>query len=215
MDATGGNGAARLAHVVDDEPAFRASAARALEEAGICAEEHRSGDAFLRAADSRDGLAFGCVLLDLRMPGTDGLGVLRGMAARGIALPTVLVTAHASVSVAVEAMRAGAVDLVEKPCRPDALVAAAEAALAGPGAARARVARLSPREREVLRGLVEGRQNKEIALALGLSHRTVEIHRANLLRRLGARTLAEAVRVALDAGMRPAAAAGEEGEAET
>lgn len=192
-----------FAHVVDDEPTARLAALRALAGAGFGTEGHASGDAFLATAGAPPGLRFGCVLLDLRLPGTDGLGVMREMAARGLALPVVVVTAHADVRTAVRAMQAGATDLLEKPCRPRDLVDAAKAALARGGEAAARVASLTPREREVLRGLVAGRQNKVIAKELGLSHRTVEIHRANAMARLGARSLPEAVRTALLAGLRP------------
>jgi two-component system response regulator FixJ len=199
-----------VAHVVDDEAQVRRSLALLLRAAGFEAHPHESGEAFLRAAPA---LPFGCVLLDIRMPGLDGIAVLREMAGRGLRMPVVVVTAHGDVPLAVQAMKAGACDFVEKPCGGAELIGAAEAALArgddAAAAAReaaeaaARVARLTRREAEVLAGLVAGRQYKVIAIELGLSHRTVEIHRANAMSRLGARSLSEAVRIAMLAGMAP------------
>ncbi len=184
----------RVAYVVDDEPTVR---------------DFDCGDAFLRAAAT---LPFGCVLLDLRMPGMDGLAVQREMAARGVKLPVVVVTAHGDVALAVQAMKAGACDFIEKPYDAEVILQAAEAALARGDEERARtrdaaeaaprIAALTPREAEVLQGLVAGRSNKVIAFDLGVSSRTVEIHRANLMTKLGARSLSEAVRIALSAGLR-------------
>ncbi len=164
------------------------------------------------SADPIFAKAFGCVLLDLRMPGMDGLAVQREMAARGIKLPVVVVTAHGDVALAVQAMKAGACDFIEKPYDADVILQAAEAALARGDEERARardaeeaasrVAALTPREAEVLQGLVAGQSNKVIAFDLGVSPRTVEVHRANLMAKLGARNLSEAVRIALSAGLR-------------
>lgn len=208
-------GEARVAHVVDDEAPVRRSLGLLLRAAGFQVHLHGSGEAFLHEAPR---LPFGCVLLDSRMPGLDGLGVLRAMAARGLRLPVVVVTAHGDVPLAVQAMKAGACDFIEKPCGGAELIGAARAALVRGDEemarrreaqeAASRLGALSRREAEVLAGLVAGKQNKVIALELGLSHRTVEIHRANVMARLGARSLSEAVRIALLAGMSPPGGAG-------
>lgn len=208
----------RHAYVVDDEGAVRRSLSLLLRSAGFEARAFDSGEAFLRAAAAPGGLPYGCVLLDMRMPGLDGLAVQREMAARGLRLPVVVVTAHGDVSLAVQAMKSGAADFIEKPYDDEAILRAAGAALArgdeerararAGAEAAARVATLTPREREVLEGLVAGQANKEIARSLGVSHRTVEIHRANLMEKLGARGLSEAVRIALSAGLEAADGSG-------
>ena len=211
-NAGGPGGGGRVAYVVDDDAAVRRSLALLLRSAGFAVRDYESGEAFLRAAaEAPGGPPFGCVLLDLRMPGMDGLAVQREMAVRGLGLPVVVVTAHGDVPLAVQAMRAGASDFIEKPYGDEAIIQAAEAALARGGEERARgreaadaaarVGALSPREADVLRGVVAGRQNKAIAHDLGISPRTVEIHRANLMEKLGVRSLSEAVRVALAAGL--------------
>jgi two-component system, LuxR family, response regulator FixJ len=201
----------RFVHVVDDDAAVRRSLALLLRSAGFAVETYESGDMFLRAASTPEGLRFGCVLLDLRMPGMDGFAVQREMAARGLGLPVVVVTAHGDVPLAVQAMRAGASDFIEKPYAGEAIIRAAEAAFARgeeerarsreAADAAARVSALTPREADVLRGLVAGRQNKVMARDLGISPRTVEIHRANLMEKLGVGSLSEAVRLALAAGL--------------
>lgn len=197
----------RVAYVVDDEATVRRSLALLLRSDGFSVRDFDGGDAFLRAAAA---LPFGCVLLDLRMPGMDGLAVQREMAARGLKLPVVVVTAHGDIALAVQAMKAGACDFIEKPYDDEVILHAAEAALARGDEERARVrdaeeagariAALTPRETEVLRGLVAGRSNKVIAFDLGVSPRTVELHRANMMAKLGVRSLSEAVRIALSAG---------------
>ena len=201
----------RVAYVVDDESTVRRSLALLLRSAGFAVRDFDRGEAFLRAV-AEGTLPFGCVLLDLRMPGMDGLAVQREMAARGAKLPVVVVTAHGDVALAVQAMKAGACDFIEKPYDAETILQAAEAALARGDEERARardaedpaarVAALTPREVEVLQGLVAGRPNKIIAFDLGVSPRTVEIHRANVMAKLGARSLSEAVRIALSAGLR-------------
>ncbi|PWC26676.1 response regulator transcription factor [Teichococcus aestuarii] len=199
----------RIAYVVDDEAVVRRSVVMLLDAAGFKATAFESGESFLAAAAA--GLPFGCLLLDLRMPGMDGLAVQREPAARGIDMPVVVITAHGDVPVAVQAMKLGAVDFIEKPYDGEALLRAAGAALAGGAERQAqqreaaeaaeRLALLTPRESEVVRGLVAGRQNKEIARDLQLSPRTVEVHRANAMEKLGARSVSEAVRLALVAGI--------------
>jgi two-component system response regulator FixJ len=208
--ASGGPG--RTAHVIDDDEAVRRAVAMLLRSAGIPVETHPSGLAFLAALPALAEEGIGCVLTDVRMPGLDGLELLRRLGERGFRRPVVVMTAHGDVPTAVRAMKAGAVDFVEKPFDDQVLLAAIGAALdarQAPGAteAAARVAALSPREREVLHLLAAGRPNKHIARELGLSPRTVEVHRARLMARLGAGSLAEAVRIAVQAelGQRPAA----------
>ncbi len=157
-----------------------------------------------------------CAVVDVLMPGgMDGIALQAELARRGAALPVVVVTGHADVPLAVRAMRAGAVDFVEKPYPKERILAAVgealEAAASAPAPARgqgpaaaaaaARVAALTPRERMVLRSLVLGRPNKVIAHELGISPRTVEAHRAAIMEKLGVRSLAEAVRLALAAGL--------------
>lgn len=196
----------RLVHIVDDEEAIRRSASFMLKTAGFAVETWPSGVAFLKEAQA---IAPGCVLLDVRMPEMDGLEVQRALADRGIALPVIVLTGHGDVSVAVRAMKAGAVDFIEKPFEKAVLLNAIEAgfdrlAAAGGRAARADaaamlLARLTPRELDVLRGLAGGLPNKTIAFDLGISPRTVEVHRANLMTKLDVRSLSDALRIAFAA----------------
>jgi len=196
-----------MSYVIDDQAAVRRSLALLLGSAGYAVETFDGGEAFLRRASP--DLPFGCVLLDVRMPGTDGVAVQREMVARGLRHPIVVITADGDVPLAVRMMKAGACDVLQKPCNGDVLLRAAAAALAlrdeaeEARAAERRIATLSPREAEVLHGLVAGRQNKVIALDLGISPRTIEIHRANLMTKLQARSLSEAVCMALSVGIRP------------
>ena len=199
--------AARAVLVVDDDDAVRRALAMLFRSAGIPAETYPSGLAFLEALPSLCADAVGCVLTDVRMPGVDGLELLRHLQDRGFRRPVIVMTAHGDVSTAVRAMKAGAVDFVEKPFDDEALLATIDAALKAPQAsgaagaddAAARIAALSPREREVLELLTAGKPNKHIARDLGLSPRTVEVHRARLMARLGVGSLAEAVRLAVQA----------------
>ena len=199
--------AVRAVHVIDDDEAVRRALAMLFRSAGIPAETHPSGLAFLEALPSFREEAVGCVLTDVRMPGLDGLELLRRLKQGGFRRPVVVMTAHGDVSTAVRAMKAGAVDFVEKPFDDEALLASVGAALkptpasgpAGAGDAAARIAALSPRERDVLDLLMAGKPNKLIARELGLSPRTVEVHRARLMARLGVGSLAEAVRLAVQA----------------
>jgi two-component system response regulator FixJ len=199
------------AYVVDDEAAVRQSLRLLLGAEGYVVHTFEGGEAFLKAAAA---LPLGCVLLDLRMRGLDGLAVQRTLMERRLRHAVVLVTAHGDVPVAVQAMKAGACDVIEKPFTAEDMLRAVAQALerirstrdvaAEAAEAASRVAALSARETDVLLGLVAGRQNKVIANALGISPRTVEIHRANLMAKLGVRSLPEAVRLALAAGMKPA-----------
>jgi two-component system, LuxR family, response regulator FixJ len=200
----------KLVHIVDDDDSVRRSAAFMLKHAGYRVESHISGVEFLQNAKSAER---GCVLLDVRMPEMDGLEVQREMAARGIDMPVVILTGHGDIAVAVKAMRGGAVNFIEKPYEKEQLLRAIEDAYAGldrlhdremkAGEAKIRLASLTGRERDVLNGLVEGFPNKTIAYDLGISPRTVEIYRANMMEKLKVRSLSEALRIAFiaeDAG---------------
>jgi two-component system response regulator FixJ len=194
-------------YVVDDDDAIRRSLSFMLRTSGHAVRLFASGLEFMKEAAT---LPPGCVLLDVRMPDMDGLEVQRELRARGITLPVVIMTGHGDVDMAVAAMKAGASDFIEKPFEKVALLACIEAAktlsLAERGAmaraeeARARLNILTDRERDVLDGLVQGLPNKSIAYDLGISPRTVEIHRANLMQKLEAKSLAEALRIAFHAG---------------
>jgi len=196
-----------LIAVVDDDDAVRHSTAGLLKRAGHRVESFTSGAEFL-ASDLPEDLV--CVLLDMRMPGMDGLAVMRALRERRRALPIVVLTGHGDVPMAVEAMRLGAIDFLEKPYPPAALLEAIMRACTAPTVAagypvnelaQARVAALSDRQRDVLRGILRGQPNKIIAWELGLSIRTVETYRAQMLEKLGVRGTAEAVRLAIAAGL--------------
>jgi two-component system, LuxR family, response regulator FixJ len=193
-------------HVVDDDAAVRASVAAVLEAAGHAPIEHASGEAFLDAGAAGRAEV---VLLDLVMPGRGGLDILSAMRAGGTDASVVMLSGHADVPLAVKAMQLGAADFIEKPADPErllqAVAAAAERAPTSDDAdvalARAQVEKLTSREREVLARLAAGDSNKLAARALGISPRTVEVHRANLMQKMGARSLADLVRAALAAGV--------------
>ena len=195
--------AEKLVHIVDDDDSVRRSAAFMLKHAGYRVESHVSGIAFLKEARSAER---GCVLLDVRMPEMDGLQVQQEMAVRGIDLPVVILTGHGDIAVAVKALRAGAVNFIEKPYEKETLLHAIDEAYARldrshdremkAGEAMIRLASLTGRERDVLNGLVAGYPNKTIAYDLGISPRTVEIYRANMMEKLRVRSLSEALRIA-------------------
>jgi two-component system response regulator FixJ len=193
--------------IVDDDHVVRNSTALLLERAGYRIRTFESGDAFLAAQRPGDS---DCVLLDMRMAGTDGLGVLKALGAWERMPPVLVLTGHGALPDAVEAMKLGAADFLEKPYPAEALLGAIGKALeAGStgktGAvdpkAAAKVGTLSQRQAQVLRGILKGQPNKIIAYELGLSIRTVEAYRAQLLEKLGVRGTAEAVRLAIAAGM--------------
>jgi two-component system response regulator FixJ len=195
--------AERTVHVVDDDAAIRRSLERLLDAAGFRAMSYETPMAFLASAP---GLSSGCVLLDVRMPGMDGLTLQARLAKLDNHLPVVVMTGQGDVQTAVRAMKAGAVDFIEKPYDDEVLVKTIELALSLPrqsdrnreaAEAAQRVAALSPRERQVLDSLVAGRPNKVIAYDLGISARTVEVHRARMMERLGVRQFAEAIRLAV------------------
>lgn len=198
----------RRVHVIDDEEAVRRSIGFMLKTSGLTVTTWDSGGAFLRAARSIEP---GCILLDVRMPAMDGLEVQRTLARQGVALPVIVLTGHGDIGTAVTAMRQGAVDFLEKPFEKTALLAALEigfdrleqrsGAQASEREAQVRVAALTPREQDVLRGLARGHPNKTIAYDLGISPRTVEVHRANVMGKLGVHSLSDALRIAFAAGM--------------
>lgn len=193
----------RVVHVVDDDDSVRRSAVFMLKHAGFRVQGYASGLEFLKEAKAAER---GCVLLDLRMPGLDGLEVQQEMIARGIDMPVVILTGHGDVRIAVKAMRAGAVNFVEKPYEKEVLLRSIDEAFQRlerkydrqmkAGEAKVRLASLTGRERDVLNGLVAGYPNKTIAHDLGISPRTVEIYRANMMEKLRARSLADALRIA-------------------
>lgn len=196
----------RTVHLVDDEDAIRRSAGFLLKTSGFLVVAYASGDKFLAKAKSA---APGCVLLDIRMPGRDGLEVQQAMIDRGIALPVIMLTGHGDIALAVRAMKAGAVDFLEKPFEKAALLAAVERAFdrlhqgdrlqMSAADAAVQLASLTARERDVVEGLVQGHPNKTIGFDLGISPRTVEIHRGNLMRKLGAASLSEVLQIAFAA----------------
>ncbi len=191
-------------HLIDDDDGVRRALAFSLTAAGLAVRAYDSGTAFLGALK---GLQPGCIVSDIRMPGIDGLELQRRLNALDVKMPVIIMTGHADVRLAVDAMKAGAVDFIEKPFDDDVLLAAIRAALkrydktgereAVVKTIRERLAGLSQREREVLDGLVAGAANKTIAYDLKLSARTVEVHRANVMTKMGARSLSELVRMAL------------------
>lgn len=194
--------------IVDDDEAVRDSLQALLEAHGLASEVFASGNALL----ARRPLPIaGCVVTDIRMPGMDGIELMEAMAASGIALPAIVMTGHGDIPLAVRAMKAGAVDFIEKPFDDMLIVDAVRRAiaastqssgdLAAHAALRDRVARLTPRERDVLDHLVAGRANKAIAFELGISPRTVEIHRASLMDKMQAQNLSHLVRMAIAAGV--------------
>ena len=200
-------GEPRLVHIVDDEDAIRRSIGFMLRTSGYGVKAWDDGATFLRSARSA---VMGCVLLDIRMPQMDGIEVQRAMADRGITMPVIVITGHGDVATAIAAMRLGAVDFLEKPFERAALIAALDAGfqrldhrmdISGRvSEARVRVAALTPRERDILDGLARGFPNKTIAYDLGISPRTVEVHRANVMAKLGVHSLSDALRIAFAAG---------------
>jgi len=198
----------RVIHLVDDDEAIRRSAGFMLKTSNFTVKTYASGIDLLKEARSLDS---GCILLDVRMPGMDGLEVQQELRDRGIALPVIVMTGHGDVSVAVQAMKAGAVDFIEKPFEKATLLLAIEEGFsriqnskrsaARSDEANVRLEVLTEREKDVMKGLVRGLPNKTIAYDLGISPRTVEIHRANLMSKLKVASLSEALRIAFAAGM--------------
>lgn len=197
----------KLVHVVDDEDSIRRSLDFLLRTAGFKVEKWPDGESFLKGADGSRA----CVLLDMRMPGMDGLQVQAEMAARGLNLPVIVLTGHGDISTAVRAMQAGALDFMEKPFSREQLLQALDAGFLRladhegqrehEAWARTQIAALTQREREVLEGLACGYPNKTIAYDLGISSRTVEVYRANVMEKLKVANFADALRIAFAAGL--------------
>lgn len=196
-------------HIVDDDASVRASTSFLLRSCGYATQIYASGGEFLE----RVHLAEGCILLDLRMPGMDGFAVQAELARRNVDLPIVLMTGHGDVPSAVRALKLGALDFIEKPFTEGQLNEAVQQALAAAasqqkGRSKRRhalkcVGRLSPREMQILRGLVAGMTNKEIARQFEISPRTVEMHRANMMRDMGCESLTDVIRIAIEAEIEP------------
>jgi two-component system response regulator FixJ len=193
----------KVVHVVDDDDSVRRSVGFMLKTSGYQVRAYASGMELLKVAK---GLEPGCVLLDIRMPGMDGLEVQQELRDRGVSLPVLIMTGHGDIPLSVRAMKAGAIDFIEKPFEKDVLVSAIEEGFASlrrsdssqerAKCAAIRLQVLTPRERDVLDGLAKGLPNKTIAYDLGISPRTVEIHRANLMAKLEVHSLSEALRLA-------------------
>jgi two-component system, LuxR family, response regulator FixJ len=201
-------------HVIDDDEAVRESIDFLLRSAGLSVRTYDSATSFLDAAPK---ITAGCIITDVRMPGLSGIDLLGRLHEMQIGLPVIVITGHGDVPLAVEAMKCGAVDFLEKPFDDDVLLASVRAALdrseesvaveAERAEIRARIAALTQRERDVLEGLVAGHPNKIIAFKLEISPRTVEIYRANLMTKMKAGSLSELVRMALVVG--PAKSSGD------
>lgn len=194
-----------VVHIVDDEEVVRNSLAFLLSSAGFAVRVHESATAFLQlAANIRNG----CLITDLRMPDMDGVELLRRLRDADALLPAIVITGHGDVQMAVEAMKSGALDFIEKPFSDEVLLASIARAVdnaalrhqneAQQEQTRQRLASLSERERQVLRGVVAGQPNKTIALELGISSRTVEVYRAGLMGKMQAQSLPDLVRMVLD-----------------
>ena len=200
--------ASAIVYVVDDDRDVRSALSRLLSSAGLSAAAFESPRAFL---DGYDRTACACLVLDLAMPGVDGLELQRMLEREGVTLPIVFLTGHGDVASSVQAMKRGATDFLQKPVDDEVLLAAVAQALARAEALRVAedeqrslagaIAALSPREREVLAGIVAGRLNKQIAADLGIVEKTIKYHRGNLMRKMKVRTVADLVKVATRAGI--------------
>ncbi|MBV9995901.1 MAG: response regulator [Caulobacteraceae bacterium] len=194
------------AHVIDDDDA-RDSLAFLLSTADVAVATYASAKAFLEVAAEAQGV----VVTDVRMPEMDGIELVRRLGAMGVTLPVVVMTGHGDVPLAVEAMKAGVLDFIEKPYDDELMLGAVRAALAQHSQSKARdderadflrrIGTLSPRERQVMEGLIAGKANKVIAYDLDISQRTVEIYRAHVMTKTQAKSLSELVRMAMVAGL--------------
>jgi two-component system, LuxR family, response regulator FixJ len=197
-----------VVHVIDDDEAVRQSLKFLLESASIGVETHASATEFLRLLPEMEPA---CVITDVRMPNISGIDLLRRLRELKRGIPVIVITGHGDVALAVEAMKIGAADFLEKPFDDEALLASVRSAINSHGREQqrhnergeveGRLATLSKRERDVLDGLVAGLANKQIAFELGISPRTIEIYRANLMTKMQAASLSDLVRMALIAGV--------------
>ena len=200
-----------IVHIVDDEEPVRKSLAFLLTMSGFAVKMHESATDFLAAASS---IRNGVLVTDLRMPDMTGVELLRNLVSANASLPAVVITGHGDVPMAVEAMKAGATDFIEKPFEDVVLIEAIQRAaeqlvdkpleLDDVASIQTRLRRLSDRERQVLSGVVAGLPNKSIAYDLNISPRTVEVHRANVMAKMQATSLPQLVRMALAADFGPA-----------
>jgi len=194
-------------YVIDDDPAMRDSLDFLLSSAGFNVRLYDSALTFL---ETLSDLAFGCVISDVRMPGMDGIDLLRRLKKEPKALPTVMMTGHGDIPLAVEAMKLGAIDFLEKPFDDERLVLMISAALSQTDSSKnesisadiaSRIASLSPRERQVMDGLIAGLSNKLIARDYSISPRTIEVYRANVMTKMQASSISELVRLAMRGGI--------------
>jgi two-component system response regulator FixJ len=198
-----------VVHIIDDDALIRAATSFLLSSQGYTTEIYANGDEFLAEAKLR----YGCILLDLKMPGKNGHQVQEELNRRGVTLPVIVISGMGDLAAAVEAMKLGAVDFLQKPVRDEELLASVARAIdtfsktedkrKAKSAAVASLKLLSARERQILQGLLGGLSNKEIARRLGLSPRTVEMHRASMMDDLKVSSLSDAVRIAIDAELAP------------
>jgi two-component system, LuxR family, response regulator FixJ len=196
--------AARAVYIIDDDQALRESLAFLLRAAQLEVRSFESAKTFL---DALPDASIGCVITDIRMPHMSGIDLLRRLKELKVGVPVIVITGHGDVPLAVEAMKIGAADFLEKPFNDDQLLASVRAALqyqqdqtkrcAERAEIENRISKLSAREKDVLAGLIQGRANKQIAFDLGISPRTVEIYRANLMNKMQADSLSDLVRMAL------------------
>ncbi|HXH02362.1 MAG TPA: response regulator [Candidatus Competibacteraceae bacterium] len=204
------SGSAALVYLIDDDAAFREALALLLTSVGLQVRGYADAASFF--ADYRGDEEVGCLLLDLRLPGPlDGLGIQHELVQRGIGLPVIILSGHGDVQQAVRALRQGALDFLQKPCNDQQLLDKVHQCLVLDRTRRARVARraelerrystLTPREREVMHWVVRGTSNKDIAVKLGISSKTVELHRANVMEKMAASSLSALIKMALEIGL--------------
>ena len=207
-----------IVHVIDDDEVIRETLGILLRGEGFETQIYASAAEFLAKVDAKTR---GCVVTDVRLPGVSGIDLIVSLRQRGLTLPVIVITAHANLALAVEAMKKGASDFIEKPCSAGALLAAVRGAcetveeVAEPpdlAATRENLAKLTAREKEVLIKLISGLPNKLIAYDMGLSVRTVDSHRAAVKKKMGGGSLAELVRKCLAIGLLGAKSPGREGE---
>jgi RNA polymerase sigma factor (sigma-70 family) len=194
----------QIVYVIDDEPSVLKSLGWLLESAGLTARTFASAEAYLAGCSAEDR---GCLVLDIRMPGMSGMALIEELGNRKIELPTILISAHADVPLTVRAMKAGVIDVLEKPFNDEALLERVTEALANEREQRGkrlrdadtarRIASLTPRERDVFDLVVQGMTSKQIAAQLGINPSTVDVHRSHVMEKLGVSTSSQLVRVAM------------------